>query len=242
MNISIYPKEELLARWREDKAKHAIVGARPPLCLRCGKPLPEKQGECALSRHIDVSICPACGTDEAMRDYGGEVLPLRDWYALEHGLAQPDAARDSVALVPTCSFKEVFEQPRRVVWGHPNGFPMSELCYVRADHNGYRWYNTWEHCQDMPKDTAIFSEVDGFYDALIEQPEFKNLYTLKKMCKSYAEIVAAEDPDTYNLYAETPHFHVWLRLITRERDYNLYCHYFYKEQPDAGAPQGTDAR
>lgn len=242
MNIAVYPKEEVLARWREDKASYGAGGAQPPSCLRCGQPLPEDWGECALSRHIDVGICPDCGTDEAMRDWNDTVLPLRDWYALKHGIVQRNATHEGVTLVPICGFKEVFQQPRRAVWGHPNGFPMSELCYVRADYDGYRWHNTWEHCQDMPKDTELFAEVDGFYDALIELPEFQNLQALKKMCKSYAKIVAAEDPNYYNLYAETPHFYIWLRLITRARDNNLYCHYFYKEQPDAGAPQGTDAR
>ncbi len=30
------------------------------------------------------------------------------------------------------------------------------------------------------------------------------------------------------LNAETAHFHIWLRLITRERDYNLYTYFFAK--------------
>ena len=29
-------------------------------------------------------------------------------------------------------------------------------------------------------------------------------------------------------YAETAHLHIWLRLITRERDYNLYTYFFAK--------------
>ena len=32
----------------------------------------------------------------------------------------------------------------------------------------------------------------------------------------------------FNLYAETAHFQIWLRLITRERDYNLYTYFFAK--------------
>jgi|GEM_PF-364373 len=234
MDITIYPKEELLARWREDKRTY---DTQRPRCLRCGGLMPENVEWCALSRYIDVGVCEPCGTSEAMLDWDGKALPMRDWYAIKHGIVKKSTDHVDVELVPTCGFKEIFEQPRRAVFGHPNGFPMSELCYVRADHNGYRWYNTWEHCQDMPKDVALFSEVDGFYDALIALPEFKNLHTLKKMCASYAEIVAAEDPNTYNLYAETPHFYIWLRIITRERDYNLYCHYFYKEQPDSGNPK-----
>lgn len=34
----------------------------------------------ALSRHAKgVYICEACGTDEALRDWGGNVKPLSDW-------------------------------------------------------------------------------------------------------------------------------------------------------------------
>ena len=71
-------------------------------------------------------------------------------------------------------------------------------------------------------------ELDDFYNSLIGLPEFKNLFALRKTCRCYAEQPAEDDPNTYNLFAETPHFHVWLRLITRERDYNLYGHFFYK--------------
>lgn len=229
MNISIYPKRELLSRWSEDRKEYAGASGMTPCCLRCGKRLPAKLGECALSRYIDVSICPDCGASEAILDWDGKAKPFRDWYALRYGLIKTDKASSEVVLVPTCGFQDVFEQPRRAVCGHPSGFPMSELCYVRADHNGYRWYNTWEHCQDMPKDIALFREIDGFYDALIALPEFKNLHTLRKMCRSCAEQVAEEDPNTFNLYAETEHFYIWLRLITRERDYNLYCHYYFKD-------------
>ena len=232
MDIRIYPKNLLLARWQEDKKWYKTAADKPPKCLRCGQPLPLKLGHCALSRYIDVQICSGCGTEEAMLDWDGKALPLRDWYAVRQGLVSADITQGDVTLVSTCGFKEVFDQPRRAVWGHPNGFPISELCYVRADHNGYRWHNTWTNCQDKPDDPALLRELDGFYNSLIELPEFKNLSALRKACRCYAEQPVEDDPNTYNLFAETPHFHVWLRLITRERDYNLYGHFFYKNWED----------
>lgn len=232
MDIRIYPKNLLLARWQEDKKWYKTAADKPTKCLRCGQPLPLKLGHCALSRYIDVQICSGCGTEEAMLDWDGKALPLRDWYAVRQGLVSADITQGDVTLVSTCGFKEVFDQPRRAVWGHPNGFPMSELCYVRADHNGYRWHNTWTDCQDKPDDPALLRELDDFYNSLIELPEFKNLSALRKTCRCYAEQPAEDDPNTYNLFAETPHFHVWLRLITRERDYNLYGHFFYKNWED----------
>ena len=36
------------------------------------------------------------------------------------------------------------------------------------------------------------------------------------------------DSTEYNLYSETDHFHIWLRLIFRKRDYNLRVHYYLK--------------
>ena len=45
--------------------------------------------------------------------------------------------------------------------------------------------------------------------------------------KRYAEITS--EPTEFNLYGETGLLYVWLRLITRERDYNLYCHFYQKD-------------
>ena len=51
-----------------------------PLCPRCGERMPDKLTHGALSRHAKgVYICEACGTDEALRDWGGNVKPLSDW-------------------------------------------------------------------------------------------------------------------------------------------------------------------
>ena len=51
-----------------------------PLCPRCGERMPGKLAYGALSRHAKgVYICEACGTDEALRDWGGNVKPLSDW-------------------------------------------------------------------------------------------------------------------------------------------------------------------
>lgn len=36
------------------------------------------------------------------------------------------------------------------------------------------------------------------------------------------------EPTEFNLYSETAHFYIWLRLITRHRDYNAYVHYYLK--------------
>ena len=69
-------------------------------------------------------------------------------------------------------------------------------------------------------------EIDAFQSQLLALPEFKTLRAMEQMCRLYAQ--PTKEPTEFNLYAETAHFHIWLRLITRERDYNLYTYFFAK--------------
>ena len=41
-------------------------------------------------------------------------------------------------------------------------------------------------------------------------------------------VFSASEPTEFNLYSETAHFYIWLRLVTRHRDYNAYVHYYLK--------------
>ena len=66
--IRIYPKLELLNTWAIDRTRFSPDATKPPLCLRCGQPLAPVLAQNALSRHADVYICDACGTDEALCD------------------------------------------------------------------------------------------------------------------------------------------------------------------------------
>ena len=49
-------------------------------CPRCGRwTVKEKLHTNALSRHADVYICNECGMEEAILDFRGTPLPLKDW-------------------------------------------------------------------------------------------------------------------------------------------------------------------
>jgi len=49
-------------------------------CPRCGlMSVKDRLHTNALSRHASVYICDACGTDEAIRDWKGATIPLKDW-------------------------------------------------------------------------------------------------------------------------------------------------------------------
>ena len=63
-------------------------------------------------------------------------------------------------------------------------------------------------------------------NALFQLPEFRNLDTLTRFCRGYAQ--PTSEPTEFNLYSETAHFYIWLRLVTRHRDYNAYVHYYLK--------------
>jgi len=52
------------------------------------------------------------------------------------------------------------------------------------------------------------------------------LDTLTRFCRGYAQ--PTSEPTEFNLYSETAHFYIWLRLVTRHRDYNAYVHYYLK--------------
>lgn len=72
----------------EKQAKELIEHLKPMqltgktfLCPRCGQF--RMNAECpvlnALSRYADVYVCNECGTEEALGDMLGRVLPLTEW-------------------------------------------------------------------------------------------------------------------------------------------------------------------
>lgn len=49
-------------------------------CPRCGRmSVKDRLHTNALSRHANVYVCDTCGMDEAIRDWRGTPLPLKDW-------------------------------------------------------------------------------------------------------------------------------------------------------------------
>lgn len=78
--------EEFCNELREQEAKamlerfYTIQRARHYACPRCGQMnMADDPIRNALSRHAQVMICDTCGTAEALGDYVGVVLPLREW-------------------------------------------------------------------------------------------------------------------------------------------------------------------
>lgn len=123
-----------------------------------------------------------------------------------------------------CTFGEAFKETHEVD-GHAARFPVREIAYSRSDYDGHRWWTTWFPCQKERPAAHLAGEIDRFHDALSGMPEFETLASMEQLCRS-AETTA--DSSEYNLYSETEHLHIWLRMITRPGDYNLYVHYLMK--------------
>lgn len=223
--IRLHPQLELLNTWAIDRTRFSPDATKPPLCLRCGQPLSPILSHNALSRYADVHICAACGMDEAMGDATQTPKRFINWAAVaEHWLKAP-AENVAWVLQPTCPFSEIYLDTSVDQLGHKS--PGTELAYARSDYDGRRWWTTWFAVRENLKTPDRTTEIDQFMDALFSLPEMASLETMRRMCRVYAE--PTSDPTEFNLYCNTKHFHVWLRLITRERDYNLYVHFYVIE-------------
>ena len=132
----------------------------------------------------------------------------------------------AVKLTPACAFTEIFSGAQKTLPLSGARYPASLVAYSRSDYDGWRWWTTWFPDEEMRPAPELGLEIDAFQSQLLALPEFKTLWAMERMCRLYAQ--PTKEPTEFNLYAETAHFHVWLRLITRERDYNLYTYFFAK--------------
>lgn len=226
-SISIYPKHDLELTWKIHKEN--FDGGNPcyTTCMRCGRQMRPRLAENALSRALDVYVCPECGMDEALRDATGEIMPLSDWYIIQHRAFASQEEPDIARLLPHCSFSQIFEGPKKRLPLSSVEHPVSLVAYSRSDFNGRQWFTTWFTDENARPEKELAQEIDSFQDALLALPEFQNLRSMTQMCRLYSE--RTTEPTEFNLYSETEHFHTWLRLITREQDYNLYVYYFLKD-------------
>ncbi|WP_287826913.1 hypothetical protein [Oscillibacter sp.] len=228
MKINTY-RTILEQMWQKDKKCFASDAEFPPHCLRCGKPLNKRLVVNALSRYADVHICEDCGMDEALRDACGQVLPMWEWYALSYKRDMPFHC-DGPALTTDCSFNHIYTGSKKLFPFNHLEHPVSEMVYSRSDYDGHKWWTTWHHSDGERPTTELATEIDQFTEALFQLPEFKTLDTMRCFCRASAQ--PTSESTEFNLYAATEHFYIWLRMITRPRDYNLYCHFYLKETAD----------
>ena len=115
------------------------------------------------------------------------------------------------------------ENPCPQAWadlGNDGRHPKAEVGYIRADFNGYRWWNTVWPVNKALETPEIVAEIDAVYDAFLR--DFPSLEAVRRYCRERAEETSCDTE--FNAYLEMPLGFYWLRLITRDRDYNLYLH------------------
>lgn len=131
-------------------------------------------------------------------------------------------------LTVECPFPHVFKLTE-VIDNH--SVPLAKIGHIRADFDGHKWWNTVWRVHKELETAAITKEIDKVYTRLTGKGALKDLATLRRFCEKHPEArAAAFDPTEYNFYYRGTHTDFWLRLITRERDYNLYLHAFVKEE------------
>lgn len=224
--IQLHTKQELLRKWEEEKLLFTSGAVEPPACLRCGKAMRGRLSENALSRALDVHICPECGMDEALLDFAGDALPVSQWYAVRNGLPSFSEDAGRATLTMECDFEEIFRGPKKRLPLSSLSYPVSLVAYSRSDYDEYKWWTTWFGRPEDRPSRALAQEIDAFQDALLGLPEFQTLRSMTRMCKLYAQ--RTSERSVYHLYSRTEHFNVLLRMITREWDYNLYVNYYLR--------------
>lgn len=140
-------------------------------------------------------------------------------------------------LLLKCPFVQTMDQMETV-----DGREIFKLKigHMRADYANGRWYNTVWPCHEELCTQGVAKEIDWVYDQLIGKQCFPDLMAMKQFCYSHPEAAVGErDQDEFNFFYVGECCDYWLRLITRNNDYNLYLSAFAKapEYERKGADQ-----
>ena len=84
--------------------------------------------ENALSRALDVYVCPECGTDEALHAALDDVLPMSEWYSVKHHFFGEADHQYAARLLPSCSFSQVFHAPKKETAVQRSGISRAFCC------------------------------------------------------------------------------------------------------------------
>ena len=132
-------------------------------------------------------------------------------------------------LKMVCPFPEVFEDLEPDGTAH-EGDPRRKISHIRADFDKHRWWNTvWPSHWDLATD-EVKSEMGRTYDALTASDALNDLNALRRFCWYHPEAqTAPEVGDEFNFYLVGETCDFWVRLITRDKDYNMYLSAYAKE-------------
>ena len=131
-------------------------------------------------------------------------------------------------LTVECPFPETFEDTEPSENGIVR-YPRSKIGHIRADHDGWRWWNTIWQCHDELATLEMKREIDTTYEALTAKDALCDLAALTRFCESHPEACVGASGTEYNFYLVGTLCVYWVRLITRKRDYNLYLNAYVKQ-------------
>lgn len=137
--------------------------------------------------------------------------------------------KDSILshLQNECPFQEVFKDIETI-----NGCTAfrRKIGHIRADYDGYQWWNSVWPCHDELCTPEIAKEIDTVYEQLLSKEAFHTLRAMKEFCYTHLQAAVNEQSqDEFNFYYTGERCYFWIRCITRSGDYNLYLHAFTKE-------------
>ena len=132
-------------------------------------------------------------------------------------------------LKEDCPFIEIFSDTEADESGF-RSYPRSKIGHIRADHDGWRWWNTvWPHHDELAT-LEMKREIDATYASLTAADALSDLPTTKRFCAAHPEARAGASDTEYNFYLEGELCNYWLRLITRKGDYNMYLSFYKKSE------------
>lgn len=133
-------------------------------------------------------------------------------------------------LKTVCFFQKAFDDLDDTD-GPGKGDPRRKIGHIRADYDNYRWWNTaWASHWDLAT-PEVKAEMDRIYKALTANDALHNLNVLRRFCWSHPEAQAGPDADEeFNFYLVGETCDFWVRLITREKDYNMYLNAYAKDE------------
>ncbi len=135
---------------------------------------------------------------------------------------KPLTANILTKLTVPCLFPEVFEDTESAE-NRITRVPRMKIVHIRADHDGYRWWNTvWPSHRELAT-PEMTREIDATFAALTAADALADLRALTAFCMSHMDArVSSERKDEFNFYLRGERCDYWLRLITRKDDYNMY--------------------
>ena len=136
-----------------------------------------------------------------------------------------------------CPFPEVFEDTEPA-GNNITRVPRLKIAHIRADHDGYRWWNTvWPSHRELAT-PEMAREIDATFAALTAADALASLKTLTEYCMSHMDAcIGLERRDEFNFYLRGELCDYWLRLITRKGDYNMYLSAYARRESQEGSCQ-----